>query len=515
MQKNKISQVTLIRGPIVSSMRAMNNEATPCVAFAYISAYLAKHGYEVGFVDAIAEGLNRVWPLPNHDGYQCQGLTFEEILERIPAQTQAIGFSGMFSGEWPMLRELINLVRVRCPQALIVIGGEHATSLSEYTLRDCPAIDVCVRGEGEHTFYELLEDFGETRSFNAVEGISYLDESGTYVENSGLQRIRDIDQIPWPNWPEGYLEQFWAAGKSYGVESSGRDMPFLASRGCPYQCTFCSNPQMWTTRYILRDVDDVIAEIKSHVERYDITALQFYDLTAIMKKRWTLDFCNKLLENGIDIHWSLPSGTRSEALDAETLSMLKRTGCNYLVYAPESGSPETLAKIKKRIDLGDLTRSVLEANRQGIVVRTNLIIGFPDETRWQIFQTIRYGLYLACRGVEEVTINIFSPYPGTEIFNELVERNKVNLDDNYFLALTSLNSEYTSLNPMTVSNHLGPRELGFYRITFMLANYLFGYVLRPKRIISTLRVMFFNQRASTVLEHRLKDAMKRKRVTEP
>jgi hypothetical protein len=68
---------------------------------------------------------------------------------------------------------------------------------------------------------------------------------------------------------------------------------------------------------------------------------------------------------------------------------------------------------------------------------------------------------------------------------------------------------------MTVSNHLGPRELGFYRITFMLANYLFGYVLRPKRIISTLRVMFFNQRASTVLEHRLKDAMKRKRVTEP
>ena len=398
---------------------------------------------------------------------------------------------------------------------MIVIGGEHATALTEFTLRDCPAIDACVRGEGEHTFYELLEAHGETGSFEMVEGIAFLDAAGTYVENAGLQRIRNIDQIPWPNWPDGYLEQFWAAGKSYGVESSGRDMPFMASRGCPYRCTFCSNSQMWTTRYILRDVDDVIAEIKAYIERYDITALQFYDLTAITKKRWTIEFCEKMLANGIDVQWSLPSGTRSEALDRETLAMLKRTGCNYLVYAPESGSPETLEKIKKRIDLGDLTRSVIEANRQGIVVRTNLIIGFPHEKRRDIFKTIRYGLYLAMRGAEEVSINIFSAYPGTEIFAELIERDRVKLTDGYFLALTSLNSDFTSLNPMTVNDNLGPRELAFYRIFFLLANYLTGYVLRPKRIISTIRVLLFNQRATTVLEHRLKDAMKRKRTAEP
>jgi anaerobic magnesium-protoporphyrin IX monomethyl ester cyclase len=514
MPESAKPHVTLVRGPIVSSIRAMNNEATPCIAFAYLSAYLDKHGYVVDFVDAIGEGLNKVWPLTAHDGYQCQGLTFEEIIDRIPARTKVIGFSGMFSGEWPVLRDLINHVRVRFPKALIVIGGEHATALTEFSLRDCPAIDACVRGEGEHTFYELLEAHGESGSFNMVEGIAFLDEAGGYVENSGLQRIRDVNQIPWPKWPEGYLERFWEAGKSYGVESSGRDMPFMASRGCPYQCTFCSNPQMWTTRYILRDVDDVIAEIKSHIERYDITALQFYDLTAITKKRWTMEFCQKLIDEGIDLNWSLPSGTRSEALDAEILAMLKRTGCNYLVYAPESGSPETLTKIKKRIDLGDLTRSVIEANRQGIVVRTNLIIGFPHETRRQIFQTIRYGLYLAIRGAEEVTINIFSPYPGTQIFQELLSRERVQLNDSYFLALTSLNSEYTSLNPMTVSDHLGPRELGFYRITFMLSNYIVGYLSRPMRIINTLRVLLFNRRATTVLEHRLKDAMKRGRVAE-
>src|SRR5882724_7765794 len=94
--------VTLVRAPIVSTMRAVNNEATPCVAFAYLSAYLHSKGYRTEIVDGIAEALNRVWPLAEFPGYQCHGLTFDEVIERIPAETRAIGFSTMFSGEWPV-----------------------------------------------------------------------------------------------------------------------------------------------------------------------------------------------------------------------------------------------------------------------------------------------------------------------------------------------------------------------------------------------------------------------------
>jgi radical SAM superfamily enzyme YgiQ (UPF0313 family) len=310
------------------------------------------------------------------------------------------------------------------------------------------------------------------------------------------------------------MEKFWNAGKSYGVQTS-RDMPIMASRGCPYRCTFCSNPTMWTTRYILRDVEDLIAEIKSYQARYDITALQFYDLTAITNKRWTVDFCNRLMEEGINIKWSLPSGTRSEALDEETLSLLKKTNCNYLVYAPESGSPETLVKIKKRIELDKLTESVLEAKRQGIVVRTNLIIGFPHETRRNVFETIRYGLYLAWKGADEVSINIFSPYPGTEIFRELQAQGQVTVDDDYFFSLTSLNSDYTALKPLTCNPFMGARELARYRIGFMLANYAVGYLRYPSRILRTIGNVFFKQDASaTVFEHRLKDIFRRKAASD-
>jgi anaerobic magnesium-protoporphyrin IX monomethyl ester cyclase len=501
--------VSLVRPPIMCTRRAFNNEATPCIGFAYISGYLRSKGYTVEIVDGIAEGLNCYWDVAEFPGFQCQGLTLDEIIGRVDPRASVIGFSAMFSGEWPITRTMIKTARNKFPNALFVAGGEHITALAEYSLRECPELNVCVRGEGERAMYEICEAWRRGEGFFGVGGASYIDADGAFVEVPP-NRVRDIDEIPWPDWPDGYMEKFWKAGKSYGVQSA-RDMPIIASRGCPYRCTFCSSPQMWTTRYNLRRVDDLVGEIKHYVAKYDVTALQFYDLTAITKRRWTLEFCRRLISEKLDyLKWSLPSGTRSEALDHETLGMLKRTNCNYLVYAPESGSPDTLERIKKRIDLDKLTQSVIEAKRQGIIVRTNLIIGFPHETRRHVFETIRYGLYLAWKGADEVSINIFSPYPGTEIFDDLIARKRLTLSDEYFLSLTSLNSDYTSLNPLTTNDVMGARELAVYRIGVMLMNYIIGYLRYPWRICRTIRNIFVADGiAATVLEHRIKDSLRR------
>lgn len=499
--------VTLVRGPLVSTVRAANNEATPAIGLAYIAGYLRQFGHCVRIVDAIGEGLNRYWTAEGHTGYICQGLTPSEVVDRVPDDTDVIGFSAMFSGEWPIQRRLIADLRERFPMALIVAGGEHITALPEYSLRDCPALDLCVRGEGEHTFYEVVESWAERRDCTAVNGVAYLDASGRFVSNGDLPRIRDVQTIPWPHWPDGYLERFWAAGKSYGV-CTERDMPMLISRGCPFQCTFCSSPQMWTTLYRLRDVSDVVAEIKSYQERYDITAVQLYDLTAITKRSWTIEFCQRLLDERIQLKWSLPSGTRSEALDRETLDYLRRTGCNYLVYAPESGSPDTLKRIKKKVQLPRLTESILEAKRQGLTLRTNLIIGFPDETRADILQTLRYGLRLALQGVDEVSVNVFSPYPGSEIFQRLTEAGKITLDDEYFLGLTSMYSDFTKTDLIAFNAEVSPAQLARWRLVFMLTGYFVGYLRYPSRVLRTLRNVFFSShQAATVLEHRLKDAL--------
>lgn len=508
-------RVALVRGPIVFRDRAVNNEATPAIGYAYISAYLRKKGYNTVIVDAIGEGLNRTWPLKEYLRFNCHGLPFDEIVSRIPRDCDVIGFSGMFSGEWPVLRDLITHVRKHFPKALFVAGGEHITALTEYSLRDCRALDVCVRGEGEHTFYELIEAYSKTGDFRNINGISYLDENGCYQQNGRLPpRIRNVDEIPWPHWPEGYLERFWVAGRSFGIATE-RDMPFMVSRGCPYRCTFCSNPQMWTLRYILRDVNDTIEEIKHYIARYGITSVQLYDLTAIIKKRWIVEFCQRLIKEGIKLCWSLPSGTRSEVLNSEVLALLKKTGCNYLVYAPESGSSRTLANVKKRINLDQITRSIMEAKRQGLTLRTNLIIGFPGEWWRDIFQTLFYGLKMSIRGVEEVPIFIFSPYPGTEIFDELLEAGKITVNDDYFFSLTSLNSDYLSTDVVSYNPNTSSRMLGIVRMISILMNYAVGYLLYPHRILRTARNLFSGSEASTVFEHRLKDFIKRRSSAQP
>jgi anaerobic magnesium-protoporphyrin IX monomethyl ester cyclase len=508
-QQRSKCPVALVRGPLVSTIRAFNNEATPAIGLAYVAGYLRKFGYPVTIVDGIGNALNRRWAHPDLSSYQCQGLTYDEIVEAIPADVRVIGFSVMFSGEWPVQRKLIERIRARFPHALIVGGGEHVTALTEYVLRECPALDLCVRGEGEHTFFEVVELFLNRQNPCSANGIGYLDEERNYVAAGNLPRIRRLADIPWPYWPEGYLEKFWEAGKSFGAQTE-RDMPLLVSRGCPYQCTFCSNPQMWTTRYVLREPEEVVQEIKHYKQKWNITSLQFYDLTAITKKRWTVDFCRRLVAEGIRLGWSLPSGTRSEALDGETLALLKEAGCTYLVYAPESGSPRTLERIKKRIELDRLTESILAARRLGIVVRANLILGFPGETRSDVFKTILFGLKLALLGVDEVPINLFSAYPGSELFDELHKAGRVTLSDAYFLSLTSLNSDFAHVNPMTMNETMGPKELAIYRLTAMLANYTISYLVRPARIWRTLRNVFGGgHQASTVLEHRLKDAFRR------
>ncbi|MBF0380409.1 MAG: B12-binding domain-containing radical SAM protein [Magnetococcales bacterium] len=505
---HKYPKAALVRPPIVAVQRAINNEAVPAVGLAYVLAFAKSRGYDVKLIDAIASKLNNIWPVNDFPGYICKGMTFDEIIDEIKPDTNVIGFSIMFSGEWPVHRKLIKMVRDKFPNALLIAGGEHITALSEFSLKDCPQLDMVVHGEGEMTFVDILDRIRLGKDIQQVEGVAYLDNEGVYTCSNSLPRIRDIDNLPWPHWPDGYLANFWNAGKSYGIQSY-RDMPMMASRGCPFRCTFCSNSQMWTTRYILRDVEDVIAEIKHWIAKYQVTAIQFYDLTAITKKTWAMEFCRRLKEEDLNINWSLPSGTRSEILDFETLSNFKETGCNYLVYAPETGSKRTLQTIKKRVDLKNMDDSIRAAKKAGLVIRTNLIIGFPDETRIDVFHTVVYGLKLAFWGADEVSINIFSPYPGTEIFSELVKQKKLKVDDGYLMGLTSLNSDYTAFNPITCNNNMSAFEMACYRLGFMMTNYILGYIFYPGRIFRTIRNIFSDHHAATVLEHRLKDAIAR------
>jgi len=324
----------------------------------------------------------------------------------------------------------------------------------------------------------LLKAIQEEKSLSAVNGIVFkLD--GKINRTPNRARISKIDNITWPAWDLFPLETYLSNGFGYGV-NSGRSMPMLISRGCPFQCTFCSSPQMWTTKWQARSADCVLDEMQYYINKYKAQNFDFYDLTTIVRKDWILDFCNKLIKKKWNITWQMPAGTRSEALDDESLGLMVESGQRNISYAPESGSKNTLQKIKKKIKIVTMKKSIKSALSKNMNVKLNLMMGFPHETHRDIFDTFVFIKDAAVMGVHDAYIACFAPYPGSELFDELHKSGKIkNMDDEYFLNLTSYSD---LLHSYSYSPHLNNTILTFYRLSGMLMFYIISFTLHPKRI---------------------------------
>jgi radical SAM superfamily enzyme YgiQ (UPF0313 family) len=427
-------------------------------------------------------------------------------VDRIQPGNDLIGVSCMFSQDWPEIRRLIQLVRRRFPGVPIVAGGEHITATGDFTLTSTPEVDVCVIGEGEETIVELAAAVDRRASFDAIPGLLLRGPDGN--RSTGPRtRIRDLDDLPWPAWDLVPLENYLNNGLGYGV-NRGRSMPMIATRGCPYQCTFCSNPEMWTTRWYARDPEHVLDEIQAYQDKYGATNFDFYDLTAIVKRSWIIQFTNRILERKMLFTWQLPSGTRSEAIDDEVSRLLYASGCRNMSYAPESGSPEVLKRIKKVVKLDRLEASVLGAVRNRLNVKLNIIMGFPGETRHELSQTVGFLARMGVAGVHDMSISLFSPYPGSELYHELRAAGAIpELSDEYFLGLGAY-KDFSQCHSYTEG--LSPRTLNVYRILGFVVFYGTQYTVRPWRVAQLL-VNLARQRQESRLDKSLQDLAHRLR----
>ena len=496
------AHITLVRPPAISSRFSYTIGVVLPLGPAYLAGALLEAGHLVAAVDGLGEAPFQRGPTSQpHLIYH--GLSIPEIVERIDPATDAIAVSVMFSQQWPHVDELVRAIHARLPHRPIFVGGEHVTGAWQFVLDTCPPVTACAIGEGEETMVDLAAYVAGTHPLTDVKGIACRIQ-GHAERTEPRQRIRNIDDLARPAWHLFPVASYLEAGFTYGV-NLGRSMPILATRGCPYQCTFCSSPAMWTTRYYVRDVADVVDEIADYVECYRATNVDFYDLTAIIKRDWILQFCAELERRKLAITYQLPTGTRSEALDDEVLAALYRTGCRNICYAPESGSAQTLARIKKKIKPERMVRSMRDATRAGIVVKANLMIGFPDETRNELWETVRFGMKLAWLGVEDLPLFPFIPYPGTALYDSLRARGVVPEMSNEYFALLG----YGDLDSApSLSPHISSRQLAMVRLVGMLVFLLLGYARRPWRVIRTLRALI-TERSTTVVELRLVDIKRR------
>ena len=254
----------------------------------------------------------------------------------------------------------------------------------------------------------------------------------------------------------------------------------LASRGCPYQCTFCSSPSMWGTRWVARDVKLLVNEIEEYIKKYNIDAVDFYDLTAIVKKSWIMEFCNELISRNLNITWQLPSGTRSEAIDADVSSLLYKSGCRNMGYAPETGSERMLVSIKKKVKLSRMTKSLKSSIKAGLNIKINIMLGFPNETHKDILTTFWYLIKMSFIGVHDVSMGVFAPYPGSEIYKDLVQKGKIDNGEEYWLQLSYVDMSFAK---HSYCENISSKNLLFYNWLGYFIFYISNYIFRPMRFL--------------------------------
>ena len=491
--------ITLIRPSVLVAKWAHTTPTCPPIGLAYLAGSLEHAGMTVKVIDAVGNAPDQMQPAGD-DRFLTHGQSTDEVIRAIDPKTRIIGISCMFSHEWPITRALIAGLKRAFPDIPVIGGGEHITALPEFSLTDCPALDVGVIGEGEETLVELVSALLDGRPLGAVKGIAYR-RDGKVTLTEARPRLRQVDDIPPPSWELFPLAGYLDNGYGFGV-NRGRSMPMLATRGCPYQCTFCSNPTMWGTRWVARDPGKVLVEMLAYRKRYKIDNFDFYDLTAIVKKDWIVRFCRMVIDSGVAFTWQLPSGTRSEAIDSEVSELLYKSGCRNMSYAPESGAPSVLKRIKKKINLRAMEKSMSASIRNGINCKANIIIGFPGETHGEILQTLWFCVRMAALGLHDMSISPFSPYPGSELFSDMAKaRGRFDLSDTFFYGLAA----YTDLTKtVSCSEHVGNRALGLYRIFGMLLFYAVLYAIRPWRLVRTVRNVFGEQQESR-LEMSLRD----------
>ncbi|HEY4407260.1 MAG TPA: radical SAM protein [Xanthobacteraceae bacterium] len=467
--------IALINPPGLKSFSGLQmHTPNPPLGLAYIAGAAKEAGLSYTVIDGTGEALDQVSPYSLRDDFMIQGLPFDEIARRIPPLTRVIGLSCMFSTLWPLTRQLAEHIRQRFPDSILVLGGEHGTAVPEHVLRNSP-IDIVILGEGEETFVRLAGRITAGEPWQDVPGLAYLAD-GIFHDSGLSPRIRKIDDISLPDWDSFPIENYISRHQINGI-NLGRAMPLLSTRGCPYQCTFCSSPGMWTTRYVPRDPVKVADEIEHYKNKYGVVNFDFQDLTAVVKRPWVIRFCRELMRRRLNVTWQMPSGTRCEIFDEEVADLLYQSGCRALAFAPESGAPEILEKIKKQVDLDDMLTAMRIAVRRGFKLSCFIVIGFPDDTPATLRKTLGLIRRMALLGVHDVAVSKFVPYPGSSLFKRLQQEGKIEVDDKFFLSPMDF---YTKKAP-SYADHVSTQRLYFSMIWFFVNFYMISFACRPLR----------------------------------
>jgi len=293
-----------------------------------------------------------------------------------------------------------------------ICGGPHI-SLAPYELERTENLNAICVGEGEYALLELVNALENNDDITNIKNI-WVKKDGKIFSNPSRPFIEDLDSLPFVDRELFDFQEI--------IYSDYDRAEFMASRGCPYSCTYCANSGLRKVaegKYVrFRSVENVVAEIKDVVTRYKVKSVYLNDDVFTLNKGFVENFC-KLYKK--EIGYPFEINTRVENLTLDMLEMLKDAGCYRVAMGLEQGDE----KFRKEIlDRPMSNQKILEAfalaKKVGLKTKTFNIVGFPFETVENHMETVRMNRQIQ---PSSIVIYIFEPYPGTPLYDVCVENN--------------------------------------------------------------------------------------------
>jgi len=299
-------------------------------------------------------------------------------------------------------RIVAGIVRELCPSATVVVGGPHPSMVREDVFK-CPEIDVCVVGEGEATLIELLQKISTKQDLDDVNGVCFR-KNGRIVTTKPREFIGDLDSLPYPHEYASRVLKDYAKYPVIAFKS------VFAIRGCPYCCSFCGSRYIWSRKARFRSPENVALEIQA-LQKKGVNTVRFDDDTFGVNKDFINKLCAALIKYCPGIKWSCELHVK--LVNEETLSAMKAAGCYSIHIGLESGDNGVLREIKKNITIEEAFAANNMIRKMGIESHAFFMIGFPNETEDTLAHTCD-----AMQKIDSDTViySVFTPYPGTELF---------------------------------------------------------------------------------------------------
>lgn len=301
--------------------------------------------------------------------------------------------------------------RIRQAGVPVIIGGPHATFLPEEALQHA---DFVIRGEGEKSLMAFIDAWESDRDFSRVPGLSYKSGDAS-VHNPREPGLYNLDDLPYPDFSLLPLHK-----KSRHFIKT---IPVLTSRGCPFQCTFCSVTGLFGRKYRFRSTENIIDELRLYNSRRN--HIFFYDDNFSANRTRLKDLLSAMVKEGFKFTWS--AQVRIDiAQDLDLLSLMNRSGCRVVYIGLESVNPRSLEAMKKNQSLGDMTAALKTIRRYGIRVHGMFVYGFDEDDWPTIRKTVRFAKKFKLSSSQFL---ILTPLPGSEFYRKITSENRLLFKD--------------------------------------------------------------------------------------